>query len=61
MTALNIGDVAPDRPKVTPRGKGPCPQCGAKPDVRETVTSFGQSTPRVMCGNCAYEFKESER
>jgi transcription elongation factor Elf1 len=57
MTSLGIGDVRPDRPKLPQRQSATCPKCGSK--ERETVDSFGSTAKRVMCGMCAYEFKES--
>lgn len=40
-----------------PRGRGPCPQCGAAADKRVDSCGFGQ-VKQTLCGVCAYEFPE---
>lgn len=59
MTSLNIGTVAPDRRPAGAPKPGPCPQCQAKPQARIDGGSFGGYAV-TLCGNCGYEFKESE-
>ena len=57
MTSLNIGHVAPDRPRIV-RTDGKCPQCGAAKETRMDGGSFGSAAKRILCGMCGYEFKE---
>lgn len=54
MTALNIGQVVPEK-RVTPSSE--CPGCGAAAVRRVDGGGFG-SAKVTLCGACGFEFKE---